>query len=94
VGRTSWTTTAWSASSSDLNSLDIDLWGCLKYTVYAAELDNVQDLQHRTRNEFEMIRTSLGIFQRLRRWQFLCARSTVKVFWLVSRRQYSVGLCS
>jgi hypothetical protein len=68
---------AWPASSPDLNSLDFHLRGHSKSTVYATEVSDVQGLQQRTQNGFEMIRTIPGIFRRVT--QSVLRRATLKL---------------
>ena len=53
-------------SCADLNSLQFYLWGHPKSTVCATEVSNARDLQHWIQNGVEMIRTTHGIFQRVR----------------------------
>jgi hypothetical protein len=53
----------WPARSPDLNPLDFHLRRRPKPTVYATEVSDIQGLQQRTRNRFEMIRTIPGIFR-------------------------------
>jgi hypothetical protein len=60
--------------SSDLIPLDFYLWGLIKLTVYATEVSDVPDLQHRIQNGSEMIRTP-EIFQRIRQSLFRRATS-------------------
>jgi hypothetical protein len=70
--------TAWPACSPDLNSLHFYLWRHLKSTVSATKISDVQDLQRRTHNVFEVIRTTPGIFQRVRQLAFRRATSSVE----------------
>ena len=46
--------TAWPVRYPDLNSSDFYLRGHTKATVYATEVSDVQDLQQRIQNGFEM----------------------------------------
>ena len=59
--------TAWPASSLALSPLHFYMWSYLQSTVDAAAVSDLQDLQQRTQNESEMIRTTSGIFQGVRR---------------------------
>ena len=59
--------TAWPAGCPDLNRLDFYLWEHLKPTVYATEASDVQDWQQRIQKGLEMVRTTPGIFQPVRK---------------------------
>jgi len=63
--------TAWPALSPDLNSLLFYPWGHLFY-VYVTEVSDVQNVQLRIQNGFEMTRMTPGIFQRV--WHSLLRR--------------------
>lgn len=52
--------TAWPARLPVLNSLDFCIWGYLKSTVHATEINDLEDLQQRVQNGNEMIRMTLG----------------------------------
>jgi hypothetical protein len=69
--------TAWPARSPDLNPLDFHLRRHTKSTAYAAEVSDVQGLQQRIQNGFEMIRTIPGIFRRVTKSVF--RRATFKL---------------
>jgi hypothetical protein len=55
-------TTAWPPHSPDFSPLHFYLWRHLKSTVRATEVSEVQELQQRIQNGFDMIRTTPGIF--------------------------------
>ena len=58
--------TALPAPFLNLNPLDLHLWGYLKSTVYATIVSYAQDIQQQVQNGSEMIRTTPGIFQKVR----------------------------
>jgi hypothetical protein len=58
---------AWPVRCPDLNPLDFYLWEHLKPTVCTTEVSDVQDWQQRIQNGFEMVRTTPGIFQPVRK---------------------------
>jgi hypothetical protein len=62
--------TAWPASSLALSPLHFYMLSYLQSTVDAAAVSDLQDLQQRTQNGFEMILTTTGIVQRVRRSLF------------------------
>jgi hypothetical protein len=68
---------AWPARSPDLNPLDFHLRRHPNSTVYAAEVSDVQGLQQRTQNGFDMILTIPGIFRRVT--QSVVRRATLKL---------------
>jgi hypothetical protein len=70
--------TAWPVRSPDLSLLDFYFLGHLNSTVYAAAISDVHNLQQRIQNAFETIRTTPGIFQRLKQSLFRRATSWVE----------------
>jgi hypothetical protein len=59
--------TAWPSASSDLNPLDLYLWGHLKVLVYAAPVDNDEALHHCIVAACQTIHIYRGISERMRR---------------------------
>jgi hypothetical protein len=60
----------WPTDSLALYALDYYLWEYLKSSVYATEVSDIQDLEQRLQNGFEMILTTPGIFQWISRSLF------------------------
>jgi len=70
--------TAWPARCPDLNPLDFYLWENLTPTVYVTDVSDVQDWQQRIRTGLEIVRTTPGIFQAVRKSLFSNANSRVE----------------
>lgn len=58
---------AWPARSPDLNPLDFHFWGHLKTLVYSVPINTEEQLRQRIIDSSNQIRTTPGIFHRVRR---------------------------
>jgi hypothetical protein len=70
---------AWPPRSPDLNHLDFYLWGHLKSLVYATPVNTQQELWQRVWVACDTVKTSPGVFERVRQSTVRSARACVEV---------------
>jgi hypothetical protein len=70
---------SWPPRSPDLNPLDFYLWGHLKSLVYATPVNIQQELWQRVWVACDTVKTSLGLFERVRQSTVRRARACVEM---------------